>query len=215
MKHNREFIGRECQGEFGRLEKRGIFGAIAAAAIGATGAIGGGLLASQGAKSAARSARPRQQTIPIPPFAKAGQELVARDFALNMNAIPPSFIDFIKSGGQSTFPMQTTGMTPLEARQLGVIGPQGQQIPFVDPSQRSLSPQQLMFLGFQLANLKGPAGQSPLANLYRTTKREEHLETLPQDPKRVAREAKLKGKEAIIKKNIGARSRAAGLDFGG
>ncbi len=189
--------------------------AIVAAAIGAVGAIGGGVLASQGAKSAAKAARPRQQTIPIPPFAKAGQELVARDLALNMNAVPPSFIDFVKSGGQATFPFQDPGMTPLEARQLGVVGPAGEQIPFVGRGQSQLTPQQLMYLGFQLANLKGAAGKSPLANLYRTTRREEHLETLPQDPKRVARESRLKSKEETIKKNIGARSRAAGLDFGG
>src|SRR5216110_1031280 len=60
---------------------------IAAAAISAAGAIGGGALAAQGASSAARAARPRRQTVPIPPYAKAGQELVARDLALNMNAV--------------------------------------------------------------------------------------------------------------------------------
>jgi len=183
---------------------------IAAAAIGAAGSIGGGILSSQGASAAARAARPRRQTIPIPPYAKAGQELVARDLALNIGAVPPSFIDFVNSGGTATFPFQNPGLSPLEARQLGVVGPAGQQVPFVQPGQSTLTPEQQMYLGMQLARMHGPLSHSPLANLYRLDVRRERLGDLLQTPGRIRREEKISAREEKIRKHIGERSRAAG-----
>ena len=188
---------------------------IAAAAISAAGSIGGGALAAQGASKAARAARPRRQTVPIPPYAKAGQELVARDLALNMNAVPPSFMDFVNSGGTATFPFQDPGLSPLEARQLGIVGPQGQQVPFVQRGQGQLTPQQLMYLGMQLAHLKGMAGKGPLANIFRAAAREEHLKDLPQTHGRVAREGRIESRVEKAKKRLSERSRAAGTVFGG
>jgi len=172
-------------------------------------------LASQGASKAAKAARPRQQTIPIPPFAKAGQELVARDLALNMNAVPPSFIDFVKSGGQATFPFQDPGISPLEARQLGIVGKQGQQVPFVQRGQTQLTPQQQLYLGLQLSQLKGAPHDDPLARLYRQEVLRQSLLNKPQTPGRVKREGRISANEEGIKKRLGERSRIAGTLFGG
>jgi hypothetical protein len=105
-------------------------GAIVAAVIGAGGAIGGGVLQSQAAGKAAGT-DPKVTTIPPAPYQQALNELYSRAIALNMAAVPPSFSQYVQSGGTAVFPYQQPGITPLEARELGLVSPTGGAIPYV------------------------------------------------------------------------------------
>lgn len=120
---------------------------IAAAAIGAAGAIGGGILSSKAAGAAAGGGS--IETIPLPGYASAINHIAARNAVLNQGKVAPSFGEYVSSGGTATFPWESTGLTPNELVQLGFVGKQGKAIPFGDPHQKTLTPEQRMFLGGQ------------------------------------------------------------------
>lgn len=161
---------------------------IAAAAISAAGAIGGGVIASQGAKSAAAASRPQTQTIQLPKYQRGLQSYFARLLSQNVTAVPPSFTDYISSGGTAQFPIVNPGMTPKEAKQLGIVGKRGQEIPFFDPNASALTPEQKLFLGEQEASRAkfGTSGfnpNNPLVRAFNLNKKIARLaEGDPQNP---------------------------------
>src|SRR5690242_2030710 len=103
---------------------------IAAAAIGAAGAIGGSVISSRGAANAAQIAgRGIGTKVPLPGYASAINHEVARGLAENMNAVPPSLDQYVKSGGTALFPWTNPGITPVEGVKLGIFDKKGNAVP--------------------------------------------------------------------------------------
>jgi len=153
---------------------------IAAAVIGAAGAGTGGYFASQGAKAAAGGG-PSVQTVPLPGYADALNHYIARIVAGNLTNRPPSFGEWVASGGQAAFPINYTGLTPREAGKLGFVDPKtGQEIPFVEPGVTSLTPDQVLYLGQQNLRAARAAGNpqpdDPASRYYLQERRLGRLE---------------------------------------
>lgn len=166
---------------------------IAAVVAGVASTAAAGYSASQAGKGG-RGA-PRTTKVPLPPALAALQHYNARLLALNETAQPPSFGSWLGSGGTEQFPIQDTGFTPMEARHLGLTGPRGGPVPFVNRNQGgTLTPDQQLYLGFQQA-MSGGGG--PLAKAYRENKRLGHLESLAQTPRREARETRLRSRRDL------------------
>lgn len=83
------------------------------------------------------------------PYVTGGQSYLSRLFALNAATPPPSFADYVKSGGTATFPMAGVGQfTPREAQQLNLVGTNNQPMPWFDPTaQNRLTEAQAMEVG--------------------------------------------------------------------
>lgn len=161
--------------------------AAAAAAASAAGSIGtAAYQASQGGP-----AGPKQRKIPLTPYMAAFERYNARLLAQNETNQPPSFGDWLKSGGTATFPINNPGFTPQEARRLGIVGPHGTQVPFVSPGQSMLTPEQQLYLGYQ-------QHKGPLFKAYRENQRIGRLEGMPQTAGREAREARLRSRRDAI-----------------
>lgn len=127
--------------------------------VGAGGSIAGGLLGQK------KGNGPNLQTVPLPPYAQAVNRYIARLYASNVNAQPPSFGDYVKSGGTATFPIRDPGFTPLDLQQLGFIDAQGNPSSFLPDTQHTdLTTEQKLFLGQQLARR---GGTGLLASAYR------------------------------------------------
>jgi len=117
----------------------------------AAGAVGGvGLQAAQAAGAFGKGGGGGgSTTIPLSPRSRALQGLSARLIAANVGAVPPTFAEFVRSGGMATFPLRGTELTPTEARRLDFVSRfGGQAIPFFDPRmQTKLTPEQVLFMG--------------------------------------------------------------------
>ena len=131
-----------------------ILGAIAAA--GAVGSAGAGIAgASRGTPSA------RSTKVPLSPYTQALQRLSARYLATNINAQPPSFDQYVKSGGTATFGTPV-GLNPTEEAGLGIVGKYGNAVPFFDPTTGkitmgpALTPEQSMFLAQAYQEMRRP-----------------------------------------------------------
>lgn len=176
---------------------------IISALIGAAGSIGGSQLQARGQKKAAKAAsrRPTQHQIPLPGRGDAVATLLDQILALNAGRTPPSFGDWVKSGGTETFGLQYPGLTPNMVRQLGLIDrTTGAPIPWVQPSTApgGLNAEQALFLGQQLS--RQGVGRSNLAVDIATLTRElEKMSRLPATPKRKAQQAK---REARLESDI-------------
>lgn len=107
---------------------------IAAVAAAAIGAAGTAYSASQsaGAARGLASVRGQTRTIPLTPEQRGLNQYYTRVLASNLSATPPSFSDYVMSGGTARFPLQNLGMTPREAELLGLIDKRGNTIPMVD-----------------------------------------------------------------------------------
>lgn len=129
---------------------------------------------------------------PEPGYEKALREYTARLLAQGASVVPPSFTDFVGSGGKATFNMGNTALTPGEAVGLGEVGRGGQPVPFMQPGQTSLTPQQIMFI----ASLGGgKIGATPqIKQEGRQMTKLSTLESKPQTTGRTAKEEKLAGK---------------------
>jgi hypothetical protein len=150
--------------------------AIAAAAIGAAGAIGGSVISSQASKSAARAGKPDPHRIPLPPYAGAMNHYMARTLAANIDKVPPSFSDYLNSGGTAKFPFEDPGFTSVEAKKLGLIDKGGQPVPTLTAAdaQNGLNDDQQDFLArWMFAHGKV---NSPLYNMGRLSTRIANLE---------------------------------------
>jgi hypothetical protein len=137
---------------------------IAAAAIAAGGAAYSGVQQSQAASAAAKQAG-KMTRVPLPGYAGAVNRYAAQLAAENANVQPPSFQDWVKSGGQATFPLRDPGLTPAMQRNLGLVSKQGFNVPRTPEGTAGLTQDQLMFLAFQdfwqqggpnAKNLSGP-----------------------------------------------------------
>jgi hypothetical protein len=84
--------------------------------------------------------------IPLTPAAESLQNFTARILAQNALEVPPSFAEFLASGGQSKFGAIKTQLTPEEAVQLQLVGKTG-PIPFFDVGQTALTPEQAASAG--------------------------------------------------------------------
>ena len=123
-----------------------------------------GSLASTGEQIAGSgSGRPPQKrTVPLPPYIDALQHMTARWLAENMTAQPPSFADYIGSGGTAHFGSDVQ-MSPMEAVGLGLVSRKGRAVPFMDPKTgkpmggtMTLSPEQLLYLAQQYHQMNRP-----------------------------------------------------------
>lgn len=179
--------------------------AIAAAAIGAAGSIGGAAISAKGAKDAA-SGSPYK--LPLPKYAQALNQQVAQALALNMGQQPPSFVDYVKSGGMETFPYIDPGISPQNARKLGLITGRGTDVPTMsaaDAAAGNLNPEQLMFLADW--TYRRGRKSSPLFDIGRLNTRITRLEGRPDTPRRDAREERLRGRldDMLARRGYGAR----------
>lgn len=121
---------------------------IAAAAIAAGGSAYAANKQSQTAGKAAKAAN-APHTIHLPPYAEATDRYAAQLAVLNATVQPPSFQDWVGSGGQATFPLRDPGLTPQMEQSLGLVNKHGQRIPTVPAGTEGLSPEQLLYLGMQ------------------------------------------------------------------
>lgn len=166
---------------------------IAASAIAAAGSLASAGVQAYGASQAAKAGKGSAHKIPLPRYQRGLQSYYARMLAANMLAEPPSFADYVKSGGTATFPMKDLAFTPREARELGFVGKHGEQIPYVQPGQTSLTPEQKLYLGSQQIHDPGMAG-SALARAYQLNQRVGRILGRPDTPKREQRVANLRAK---------------------
>lgn len=162
-------------------------GAAAAAPV-AMGALGGG-----------DSADLQTERIGPPGDVEALRRIFSRAIAQNMFNMPPSFQEYVGSGGEARFPIQFTGLSPVEMRQLRFVGPQGEEIPFARTDQESLSPAQLLFLG---RHDERQGLNSRPSRLYRSEVRVNQLQRQLDDPAmNRKRRARLENRLARAKAN--------------
>lgn len=110
-----------------------ITAAVAATAIQAAGtAYSASQATSSGGNGGLRA--PRLTRIPQTPSQRGLEQYYTRILASNLTTMPPSFNDFVMSGGTARLPLQNLGMTPREAQLLGLIDKRGNPIPVVDSS---------------------------------------------------------------------------------
>lgn len=158
---------------------------IAAAGIGALGQLGAAGLGFAGNQQAAGQ-KPQTQTIPLPPYQDALNRITARALALNMMQTPPSFQDWVNSGGTAKFPIINPGITPKGAKDLGIVTGVGGQVPFVygpggttiqNAGLGELSPEQQQYLGYQLSRSQNPNDRNNLqAKLFNKKRKQQQLE---------------------------------------
>ena len=106
-----------------------IVGAAGIGAAGSSGAFSGG------------GGSPDITNVPLNPKTRALQDIFAKTLALNFNTRAPGLLEDIKSGGTSTFPLTSPGITAEQAVQLGFVGRTG-EIPMFDPSKGSVLPKE-------------------------------------------------------------------------
>lgn len=78
------------------------------------------------------------------------QNYLSRIYAANVGGVPPSFSDYVSSGGTATFPFKDPRMTPNEAAELGFVAPQGGTVPFYQPGQGQLTQEQQLYAAGEL-----------------------------------------------------------------
>jgi hypothetical protein len=190
MHANREVYRH--QGEFGREEKRHVWATIAAAAIGAAATAGSAAYSAHSAGQAAKAGQPSSHKFPLPPRQQGFENYYTRLLAQNLTQTPPSFVDYINSGGKARFPLVGANQfTPQEARKLGIVDRKGNPVPFLQQGQTSLTPEQQLYLGY-LGNLSHSTG--PLARAYQVNQNIKNMTSQPQTPGRVAREDTLRAR---------------------
>lgn len=127
-----------------------IIAGLAGAAASATPSI---LAATQGNQG------PDVESIEQTRTARALQNYMARIAAANVSTLPPTFGEYVASGGKIGFPTQIPGMLPGEAVKLGFVGKSGEAIPYYQQEPGGgfpgeLSPEQILFLGAQRLQLR-------------------------------------------------------------
>jgi len=106
--------------------------AVAAAAATAVSA-GVGAANAAGAFGSGQPGAPKFQQAPRPGYESAEQKYYGRVLAANINNKGPSWNDWLKSGGQATYQLQDTGMTPTEAQHMGFVDKGGQAVNYYYP----------------------------------------------------------------------------------
>jgi hypothetical protein len=126
-----------------------VAGAIAAGVTAATAVGGAAMSATQGGGEGG-GGEPTQRSLKGFPPATAIQSYTARLLAENMAAgtRPPTFSEWVGSGGKARYEMVRPAFTPKEAEQLGMVGPEGGPVPWFDPrAQTGLTKEQKGYLG--------------------------------------------------------------------
>lgn len=127
--------------------------ALTVAGIVAAAAVTAGSIKAATDSSGAPSGNQGFRQVPLPRWATPIVQHNALLTALNINQHPPSFSEWIQSGGKATFPLIDPGFTPKQFRQLGLVGAHNQPVPFVDiAAQKTLTPEQLLFIREQSAS---------------------------------------------------------------
>lgn len=177
--------------------------AVAAAVVAASATAYSAYSSSQASKKAAAIAgRPRQgQRIPLPPYAQALNTYSSRLIAENANKVAPSFGEWVKSGGEATFPMTDVGFTPKEMAGLKMVDPRtGGPVPFGAAGQRQLTPEQILYLGQQKFD-KGGGG--PMSRYYWVNKRLDTLAGKDQTADVTAKEERLGTRKSRLEDILG------------
>src|SRR5439155_2406665 len=120
---------------------------IAIVAASAISAGSGAYSASQAGGGGAGGSRrpPNFVQPPEPAYERALRHYTTRLLAQGAASVPPSFLDYVASGGTAKFDMGDTRMTAPEYRSLE-LDPKGHAIPRVDPGQSQLTLDQLLYL---------------------------------------------------------------------
>lgn len=165
--------------------------------LAAIGALAGAGASAYSASQASDPASLSVERVPPPGDVQALRRIYARAIVQNMFNRTPSFGQFVESGGTAGFPIEFTGITPVELRQLRFVGNQGEEIPFGSTSQHALTPAQLLFLG---RNDEQRGVNSRPARLFRAEIRTNTLEKKLEDPNiSLKRRAKLENILARVK----------------
>jgi hypothetical protein len=146
--------------------------------------------ASQSGGGSGSGRAPSFANVPEPAYERALREYTARLLAQGAASTPPSFLDFVASGGKAKFDLGNTSLTPGEAVALRTVSRGGGTIPWVDPGQARLTPEQIMFAASQ-----GGPGVTP--GIKREARQLALLQALmgkEQTPQRQTREKKIKGR---------------------
>lgn len=145
------------------------------ALLGAAGSIGLGAYSASQAPSGGVGTK----QIPAAGSQRALRDVSIRTMAQNLGATPPSFLDYIHSGGKARLPVKPAVIKPQEAVNLGFVDIYGREIPGYDPAtQTKLNPQQALFLG----RVHARAGKdTPLARYARLENKVTRLQTNAED----------------------------------
>lgn len=114
--------------------------------IGAGGSIAAGALSRPDSPS---RRKPELLTVPLQPYENVIRQYLSRLLALNATAVPPSFGEYVQSGGKAKFPISDPGLSPTEMMQLGLIDKFGNARVRVPIGQQGLNPDQKLFYAFQ------------------------------------------------------------------
>jgi len=129
---------------------------------------------------------------PEPGYERALREYTSRLLAQGATSVPPSLHQWLASGGTAKLDLGNTAFTPGEMVGLGMVGKQGQPVPWTSPGQQQLTPAQIMFIA---AQGKGSIGDTKqIQQSVNEFKRLQKLEGLKQTPKREKRESRIAGK---------------------
>jgi hypothetical protein len=170
--------------EFGAEQPREYWATIAIVAASAVSAGSSAYSASQAGGGAGGGRAPRYSQPPEPRYERALRHYTARLLAQGATSVPPSFLDYVASGGTAKFDLGDTRMTPGEAISLGEFAPFK-----VAPGQRQLTLDQLLYLSnLPPGSLGAGAALRREGSQYR---RLQKLEGERQTPGRERREERL------------------------
>jgi len=183
--------------EFGEDKPREYWATIAIVAASAISAGSGAYSASQAGGGGAGGSRrpPNFVQPPEPAYERALRHYTTRLLAQGAASVPPSFLDYVASGGTAKFDLGNTQMSPQESLAVGQFGHGGKAPPWVQPGQTQRTLDQLVYI----ANLpKGAIGAGAAGAGIRKGaaeyKKLQMLEGEDQTPRRQKREAGLKQK---------------------
>src|SRR5438046_7364927 len=185
---------KQSYSEFGEDKPREYWATIAIVAASAISAGSGAYSASQAGGGGAGGSRrpPNFVQPPEPAYERALRHYTTRLLAQGAASVPPSFLDYVSSGGTAKFDLGDTRMTVGEARGVGEFGPKGQPIPRYDQGQGQLTLDQMLYLAHAP---KGGFGTTPgIKKAGQEYKKLQTLEGKKQTPHREKREEKLRGK---------------------
>src|SRR5438874_1921837 len=156
-------------------------------------AVAAGSAAYQASQQGGGSTRaPRFIGPPEPAYERALRHYTSRLLAQGASSVPPSFLDFVASGGKATFDIGDPRMTVGEARGVGEFDSKGRPIPRYQPGQQQLTLDQMLYLAHAP---KGGFGTTPgIKKAGQEYKKLQTLEDKKQTPHREKREEKLRGK---------------------
>ena len=89
----------------------------------------------------------QQQKLSGHPPSAGLQSYAARLLALNATSRPPTFDEWVSSGGTKQYEVEDPGFTPQEAKQLRLVSEWGGKVPWYNPEDEKLNLEQRVWLG--------------------------------------------------------------------